>query len=104
MSWFLSSAYDDPKDLKNVVLRVYSNRDLQDVIRRSRLLRLTDFIVYARVVKYKRKVNSLIVEVASQSLFDIIRRKHRHNLFRVELPYHDDLVCEGDTGKGLHTS
>ena len=100
MSWFTLQDQPVRKKRKGIWIRVHSNPDVLDAIKKTRLMRPTDTIEWVSVHEL-RPDNKVMLEVWCISLVDCVRKKHRHNVFHLIMDENPEWVCEGDLGRGL---
>lgn len=100
MSWFYLKDQPSRKMRKGIFLRVRSNPDVMEAIKKSRLKRPMEQVWMVSILEL-RKDNKVLLEVWCQSVIDMVRNKHRNNVFHVLVGENPEWVCEGDLGRGL---
>ena len=99
MSWFALEAVKERKKIKGIWLRERSNPDVQQAIKKTKELRMTDVVWKIEIVEL-RKENKVLLEVWAKNTIDVIRKKHRNNVFHIEMTQNPEWICEGDLGRG----
>lgn len=101
MSWFLLGDIKERKNIKGIWLRKRPrcNPDVDEAIKKSKNLRLTENVWKIEIVEL-RKNNQVLLEVWAQSAIDMIKNKQRHNVFHILIDQNPEWICEGDLGKG----
>lgn len=108
MSHFLSGCLKERRrEMAGIYLLNYpsltswgGNQPLADAIKDSKCMRVSESVERCVVEEWDRGHEVLLVDIWCQSLLDTIRKKFRHNVFTVRIPWSDDYVCDGNLGKG----
>ena len=100
MSWF---NYGYPLNHRSMVgnyLRIGTNPDVEKLIKESGLKQTFDSVSRIVLSQYDKTSNVMWIEVWCKNTIDMLRKKHRYNVFYVRSEPNPHWVCEGDIGKG----
>ena len=97
-----SFGYGEHSDKRiGVWIRYRSNPDIISFIKRSGNKRLLDSVTRIVVVDYDAESDQVWLEVYCKNMMDVLRNKHRYNVFYLNVKVNPDWICEGDLGRGL---
>jgi len=74
--------------------------DVRKLIKESGQKRLLDNVNRVVVSEYDKETDEVWLEVWCDNLIDLIRAKHRYNVFFIKTKVNEQWVCEGDLGGG----
>lgn len=101
MSWFKVGDVEDYRKLKGCVIRHHDrdNRLWKD-IKAAKCLRFMDGVWWIEIHNVLLERKEFVIEVRARNLKDSIIGKERNNVFYLRTPIDDNLVIEGNYGKG----
>ena len=104
MAWFLLEDQDRRQYRKGIWLRARhdANPDVHKLIKKSRMLRLLDYIEWIEIDEL-RSNGEVLLEVWARNLKDTVRPRYRqrYNVFHIIAKENPKWVCEADMGRGL---
>jgi hypothetical protein len=104
MSHFSLAAIDKKEEMLGVWVRWDSPMctDIQEEIKKSRLLRKTDKVDRVIITEVNVDGKELIrLQVWAKSILDMMKMKNRYNVFNIVIRENFAWTCEGDLGRGM---
>lgn len=100
MSWFLLKNQPSRRKRKGICLRLRFCPDVQEAIRKSKLMRKGESPWQVVILELRPK-GKVLLQVWCHALRDMVRSRHRSNVFCVLVDENPEWTCEGDLGRGL---
>jgi hypothetical protein len=83
-------------------LRVATNPDVIELVKKSKLKRFYETIERIVVSEYDPETNQVWLQIWCRNFFDTVRQKHRSNVFHIKTDINPYWSCEGDLGSGIN--